>query len=503
MKCVLALTFDKQQLYIKYFFVTFAKFGVIWANTEGMRRGYIEESGIMKWLITACDAVLAVLCMVLTYNYFQENDPEINNGVDLQLYWITVVFSYVLLTIYMPPILLRRVVRIDKIVERSAHKVVLLALMVTSFLFILKNVAIARVLLATFFVLFFVVLTIERLIMRYLVRMFRRSGRNQQNVILVGRSDELSELNDYMQNREYGYRVYATFAEGDVELPGDFEHQGGIDSVIPYLSDHPHINAVYCTMSYDSKDEIMAIYRYCENHVIRFYALPMYLRSLRKNMTMSRIESTIVLSPRPEPLQDLGNRIVKRMFDLLVSLLFLLTLYPIIYLIVFCIIKIQSPGPVYFTQKRSGLNGRDFVCYKFRSMHINADSDRAQATEHDPRKFPFGDFMRRTNIDELPQFLNVLKGDMSVVGPRPHMLLHTEEYSRLVNKYMVRHWVKPGITGWAQVNGFRGETRDLIQMEERVKHDIWYIENWTFWLDVRIVWRTLWNMVMRKDKNAY
>lgn len=468
-----------------------------------MRRSYIEESGMMKWLVTACDVALAIACMLLTYNYFQEHDPEVNNGVDIQLYWITVTLCYIVLTLYMPPILLRRVVRIDRIVERSVQKIVLLAVLVTSMLFFLKNVAIARVLLTTFFLLFLVVLVVERLIMRYLVRQFRRSGRNQQNVVLVGQSDELKELNDYMQNREYGYRVYAVFAEGNMDFAGDIEHCGDISTVLPYLREHPHINAVYCTMSYATKDELLAIYKYCENHMIRFFALPMYLRSLRKNMIVSRIESTIVLSPRPEPLQDLGNRMVKRLFDIVVSLSFLLTLYPVVYLVVLCFTKLQSPGPVYFSQKRSGLNGKDFNCLKFRSMHVNADSDTIQATENDPRKFPFGDFMRRMNIDELPQFINVLRGDMSIVGPRPHMLLHTEEYSRLVNKYMVRHWVKPGITGWAQVNGFRGGTRDLVQMEERVKHDIWYIENWTFWLDVRIIWRTIWNMVSRKDINAY
>lgn len=136
-------------------------------------------------------------------------------------------------------------------------------------------------------------------------------------------------------------------------------------------------------------------------------------------------------------------------------------------------------------------------------MHVNADADKLQATENDPRKFKFGDFMRRTNIDELPQFINVLLGTMSIVGPRPHMVLHTQEYSKLISNYMVRHWVKPGITGWAQAQGFRGETKTLEQMEQRVKADIWYVENWTFFLDLRIIWRTAMNMLRHNEKNAY
>ena len=136
-------------------------------------------------------------------------------------------------------------------------------------------------------------------------------------------------------------------------------------------------------------------------------------------------------------------------------------------------------------------------------MHVNDEADSVQATENDPRKFAFGNFMRKTNIDELPQLINVFKGDMSLVGPRPHMLLHTQEYSHLIKQYMVRHIVKPGLTGWAQSLGLRGETKTLQQMEDRVKADIWYVENWSFFLDIRIIWRTAMNMLKRNEKNAY
>ena len=147
-------------------------------------------------------------------------------------------------------------------------------------------------------------------------------------------------------------------------------------------------------------------------------------------------------------------------------------------------------------------NGKIFKCYKFRSMKVNALSDSLQATKNDPRKTKFGNFLRKSNLDELPQFINVFKGEMSIVGPRPHMLKHTEEYSQLINKYMMRHLVKPGITGWAQVTGYRGETKELSQMEGRVRRDLWYIENWTFLLDIRIMIKTVTNM-FRGEKNAY
>lgn len=160
------------------------------------------------------------------------------------------------------------------------------------------------------------------------------------------------------------------------------------------------------------------------------------------------------------------------------------------------------PGPVFFRQKRNGLNDKEFYCLKFRSMKVNADADRLQATKDDPRKTKWGNIMRKTNIDELPQFINVFLGDMSVVGPRPHMLKHTIEYSKLIDKYMVRHLVKPGITGWSQVTGYRGETRELKDMQGRIKGDIWYIENWSFWLDLYIIYKTVAN-VFKGEEKAY
>jgi putative colanic acid biosynthesis UDP-glucose lipid carrier transferase len=206
---------------------------------------------------------------------------------------------------------------------------------------------------------------------------------------------------------------------------------------------------------------------------------------------------TTYTSALEEPL----NRLLKRLIDIIFSILCLIPTAILLPFIVWAI-KRQSPGPIFFSQLRTGIDGHDFYCYKFRSMHVNSDADRLQATKDDPRKFPFGDFMRKTNIDELPQFWNVLMGNMSIVGPRPHMLAHTEQYDKLIDRYMVRHFVKPGVTGWAQVTGFRGETRELWQMEGRVERDIWYIQHWNLWLDLRIIWLTV-KTIFKRDEKAY
>lgn len=214
------------------------------------------------------------------------------------------------------------------------------------------------------------------------------------------------------------------------------------------------------------------------------------------------LEEVSYINETQEPLDIPLHKTFKRCFDVVFALAVLLTIFPLIYIIVAIAIKLSSPGPVFFVQKRTGQDGEDFDCYKFRSMRINAAADLLQARENDPRKTKVGDFLRKTNIDELPQFLNVLKGDMSVVGPRPHMVKHTEDYSALIDNYMDRHLVKPGITGLAQVRGFRGETKELHQMAGRVKLDVWYIQNWTLGLDIKIIWKTVAN-VIKGERLAY
>ena len=191
---------------------------------------------------------------------------------------------------------------------------------------------------------------------------------------------------------------------------------------------------------------------------------------------------------------------IKRTFDIVLSSILLLLLLPFFPILAF-IIKYQSPGPLFFLQERTGLNGRTFMMYKFRSMHINDESHSLQATHNDPRKYPFGHFMRRMSIDELPQLFNILKGDMSLIGPRPHMLAHTVEYTHQIPYYMERHAVKPGLTGWAQVKGWRGPTPELWQMEGRVMCDLWYVDHQSLWVDIKILFLTV-KIVLFPDEGA-
>ena len=354
---------------------------------------------------------------------------------------------------------------------------------------------------------FFVLLVLLRLLERIIVKRMRRMGHNTRTVTLVGADEELWKVYEQMlEDPTTGYRVQGYYANvNDNVNDNDNQNQnvkwlGTIDELLnaegQELGDE-----MYVCLSRREGETIRALSQLCDRQVTKFYYVPLSVESIGLKLKREYINDIEVFTTHESPLENPLNKVVKRVLDIVVAVTALIVtglLFPFVYLIT----KIQSPGPIFFKQLRTGMDGKDFVCYKFRSMHVNEKSDSLQATKDDPRKFPFGDFMRKSNIDELPQFWNVLIGNMSVVGPRPHMLLHTDMYSRQIGEYMVRHFVKPGITGWAQVTGFRGETKELWQMEERVRRDIWYIENWSVWLDLRIVWMTVKSIFMH-DEHAY
>jgi len=251
------------------------------------------------------------------------------------------------------------------------------------------------------------------------------------------------------------------------------------------------VSEIYSTIAPEQNLALYSLMRDADDHCIRFRIVPDLRMFYNHDMHIDHLNEIVVITARKEPLDDLGNRIKKRIMDIIVSLgvcVFLLSwLVPLVGLL----IRIESPGPVFFRQKRTGKNQKDFYCLKFRSMRVNSEADSQQAKATDLRITKIGRFLRRTSLDEFPQFINVLKGEMSIVGPRPHMLKHTEEYGNMVQNYMNRLMIKQGLTGWAQTNGYRGETPELPLMEERIKHDLWYMENWSLKLDLKIIWLTI------------
>lgn len=341
-----------------------------------------------------------------------------------------------------------------------------------------------------------------------IVRYVRHLGHNTRNVVIIGTAENALLLyKELSYGKSFtGYNIKGFFCEDEhPALPEGAERLGRIDDFFTWVDGNEHTaDEIYCSLPPAAYGKtVNAIIKVCNDRFIDFCFVPAMEGYPRHQMAISQMGKVNLIHLREEPLNNVFARIFKRSFDVVFSLLFLCTLYPFVLLFVWIGTSISSPGPLYFKQKRTGSNGKSFEIYKFRSMKVNADADKLQATKDDPRKTKFGDFLRRSSIDELPQFINVLKGEMSIIGPRPHMEHHTDVYSELVDNYMVRHLAKPGITGWAQVNGCRGETKTTQEMADRVEHDIWYIENWTPMLDIEIVFRTIWQVLPGHDKQAY
>jgi putative colanic acid biosynthesis UDP-glucose lipid carrier transferase len=353
-----------------------------------------------------------------------------------------------------------------------------------------------------FYICLYSSLIVWRIVAREVLKQYRKRGRNFKRIIIIGAGE--NGLNLYAEMTKeiaYGYYILGFF-DDNIELKNTLPNYLGTTHEVEDFALANNIDEIYCTLPNSQDDRIMRTLNFAEKNMIRFYIVPEFLRYLKKHLDLENIESVFVMAVRSEPLQSPVNRFIKRSFDILFSALFLCLIFPLIYIILSISIKLSSPGPIFFKQKRTGIYDKEFNCYKFRSMRPNDFADEKQAVKDDPRITRVGNFIRRTNLDELPQFINVLKGEMSVVGPRPHMLKHTKLYSNIIDKYMVRHLIKPGVTGWAQVNGYRGETPNIDQMEARVKYDIWYLENWSFLLDLKIIFVTVLNM-FKGEKNAY
>lgn len=416
-----------------------------------------------------------------------------------------ITLCYLLCNMHSGVILHRSVVRPEQIMIRVLRNMVPFVLLSICLLLLFHFEFSYSRLFGLFYIILILVIVSYRLAFRYFLELYRKQGGNVRKVILIGSHENMQELYHAMtDDPTSGYRVLGYFEDFPSDrYPSDVLYLGHPQEVNNFLEQNVgRVDQLYCSLPSARSAEIVPIINYCENHLVRFFSVPNVRNYLKRRMHFEMLGNVPVLSIRREPLELLENRVIKRTFDIVCSTLFLCTVFPFIYIAVGIAIKMSSPGPVFFKQKRSGEDGKEFWCYKFRSMRVNTQCDTLQATEHDPRKTRIGEIIRKTSIDELPQFINVLKGDMSIVGPRPHMLKHTVEYSQLINKFMVRHFVKPGITGWAQVTGYRGETKELWQMEGRVMRDIWYIEHWTFLLDLYIMYKTVYNAI-HGEKKAY
>ena len=342
----------------------------------------------------------------------------------------------------------------------------------------------------------FIIISLFKLTLFYALQSYRLGfGGNFRKTIIIGNDESVSELKEFFINqKELGYENRRTFK---FNHPSDLNLEECFDFILSR-----NIDEVYCSANELDESQISLLITFCENNfkILKFISKRGGL--LSKKLKTDTYGLSTVQSLREMPLSNDFNTILKRTFDIVFSLVVIIFLLSWITPIIGLIIKIESRGPVFFKQTRNGIKFREFTCYKFRSMIENNDADIQQATKNDKRVTKIGKILRKTSLDELPQFFNVLIGNMSVVGPRPHMIKENERYSKSVDKFMVRHFVKPGITGLAQVKGFRGEIETDEDIINRVKYDIYYLENWSLILDLNIVFLTTINF-LTGQKKAY
>ena len=456
---------------------------------------------LIQWLIGVGDLIVLNLLFFTVYYGLGNLYTSVIAG-NLREVVLLLNFCYFFSLYFVPLQLHMSIVFIDKIVQRAFLLVTILIFLFATCLIFLNVGDVLATFLLVYYVVTVVVFSLWRVVVRVTLKMYRRKGHNFKKVVIVGAGKNGMELYRVMKDDlSYGFNILGFF-DDNLSLKSVLPNYLGMTNDVESFVLANDVDEIYCTLPGTNDEKIVRLLNFAEKHMIRFYIVPEFYRNLKKSLVMEVLESIPLMTVRREPLQAAYNRALKRAFDIVFSLIIMVTIYPVLYIIVGILIKMSSPGPVLFKQTRTGLYGQDFKCYKFRTMKVNSQADSLQAVKNDPRKTKVGDFLRRTNLDEFPQFINVLRGEMSVVGPRPHMLKHTEQYSALIDKYMVRHLVKPGVTGWAQVTGYRGETKNLEQMEGRVKRDVWYIENWSFFLDLKIIVVTILNM-FKGEKNAY
>lgn len=453
---------------------------------------------LIKGIVTIGDFICINFVFLLSYLVFS---PELTESFNQKIVWLILNISYIPVNIMFGEVHNERVVYIDELLLKTSKSVLLFFLIFLSLAMFLQ-LELSKKVLAFYFLGLFATLNIWWFISNRLLRIYRKKGYNFKRIIIVGAGKTGMMLYRELQsNAGYGYKFMGFFDDNPHLEPEAAKYLKGNTSEVEEFCIANNVDELYCALPGSQDNKIINLLQLSERNTMRFFIVPEVRRFVSRRLNYQMLGAIPLLSVRDEPLQSWVSRLVKRTTDVVISGTMLI-LSPLWYLPIAIAVKLSSPGPVLFKQKRTGFLGQEFECLKFRTMRLNKESDSVQAVRGDARITKVGRFLRKTSLDEFPQFINILKGDMSVVGPRPHMLKHTEDYSKIIDKYMVRHFAKPGLTGWAQVNGYRGETRTVSQMEKRVEYDVWYIEHWNFFFDMKIILLTV-LCVLKEDKNAF
>ena len=447
------------------------------------------------------DLFVLNIIYLLSESFFEENAESkyhyryIQFWVVLNWFWITLVF---LGGVYQA----KYILYFEKFLKQSIRLFGVWAILVLAYLYLPRRIALSQALVFSTVGLALLGVLFNRLLYLGIREWVKRTVYSNRKILILGYNSLARKLASYLDAEELNIKIMGFLDDKTSPTKnGGYPVYSNLDDALK-LSKQLRVNEIYSTIMPENNAKVYKIMEQAEKELIRFKVVADFTQFIDKPIYIDFIRDMPILAIRREPMEKVVNRFNKRVFDLAVSsfvTVFILSwLVPILGLLIY----IESPGPIFFAQIRSGKNNKPFRCYKFRSMRPNKEANSTQATRNDNRVTRIGRIIRKTSLDEFPQFINVLKGEMSIVGPRPHMLKHTIGFSSMEDQYMIRQFLNPGITGWAQINGYRGEVTELHHIKKRVEYDLWYLGNWSLWLDIKIVFLTAYN-VFKGEENAF
>jgi putative colanic acid biosynthesis UDP-glucose lipid carrier transferase len=418
------------------------------------------------------------------------------------MYWVISNAIWLLLSFLLRTYAEKIILSFDTFTKRTLQVYLVWIIFLMFYLFFFRELKISRLFIVSTISCFGFGLLINRFIYLGINKYFRNSDYLVKKVIILGYNDTAKKLAKYFEEDGLNTHLLGYIEnEENIHELSNYPVLADISNTLQIAKDL-NIQEIFSTITPEQNKDIYQLMHQSERECIRFKIVPNLSLFITREVHIEYFGELPILSLRSEPLDDVGNRIKKRSLDIIVSfftIVFILSwLMPLLGILIF----LESGFPIFFKQLRTGKDKIPFYCWKFRSMKSNKEANIKQATKNDSRITRIGKFIRKTSLDEFPQFINVFRGEMSLVGPRPHMIKHTSDYSEIVDEYMVRQFIKPGITGWAQINGYRGEINNPEQIKMRVNKDLWYLENWTLWLDIQILFLTIY-YVFKSDKNAY
>ena len=454
-----------------------------------------ENQNFLNKINAFSDVIILFISMVISYfirfKLFYHDDfyIKLNVYIKFTLYIVPVyLLLYVFFNLYSP-------MRTSKFSNECNKVIILNIILITialSSLFTFKFIHLSRLVIIIFYFVNTSLIIIKRGFLRKILSNMRKKGLNLKHILIVGGGQTASEyLNVIQNNKTYGYS-YSGYVADSSDFYGN--KLGNYSDLLDILYKYK-FDEVICALDLQDAVHLEKIVSDCEKSGTKISIIPFCYKYIPSQPYIDQIGNLPLINIRRIPLDNLGNAFMKRVLDICGSLFLILLTSPIM-VITALIIKCTSKGPIIFKQQRVGLNKAIFTMYKFRSMKVNSEETTGWSTNNDPRKTRFGSFIRKFSIDELPQFFNVLKGDMSLVGPRPELPHFVDEFKDEIPLYMVKHQVKPGITGLAQINGFRGDT----SIKKRIEFDIHYIENWNLLMDIEILFKTAFKGFKNNEK---